>query len=223
MKKKYITNSGETPRMFSNNILEALSKVHFTVPIIIYVPVITFYSYKALAGAGTGWQLFMALFAAGIFLWSLTEYVIHRFIFHFQPRSGWGKRLHFIFHGVHHDYPKDAKRLVMPPSVSIPLAFFFYWFYGLFVQPSFLYALFAGLVTGYLLYDMIHYAIHHLHIKNRFWKKVQRHHAIHHYQDETKGFGVSSSLWDKVFDTNFKKNGSRTVAVQELKGDDFFN
>jgi sterol desaturase/sphingolipid hydroxylase (fatty acid hydroxylase superfamily) len=191
--------------MFKNNILEAVSKVHFTVPIIIYVPVIAYFSYKALVAPQINLLVFAVVFAAGVLAWTVTEYFIHRFIFHFKPKQAWGQRLHFIFHGVHHDYPKDALRLVMPPSVSIPLAFIFYGFYGLFVPAPYLYVLFAGLVTGYLAYDMIHYAIHHGNFKSAFWKKIQRHHAVHHYSDASRGYGVSSPLWDKVFKTDFEE------------------
>jgi sterol desaturase/sphingolipid hydroxylase (fatty acid hydroxylase superfamily) len=219
MKKNYVSNSGESPRMFKNDLLESISKVHFTVPIFLYVPVIAYFSYKAVTAPEMNLLFFSALFALGLLLWSLTEYFIHRFIFHFQPKQAWGKRLHFIFHGVHHDYPKDAKRLVMPPSVSIPLAFFFYGFYGLFVPAPYLWALFSGLVMGYLLYDMIHYAIHHFNIKNAFWKKIQRHHAIHHYGDAGRGYGVSSPLWDKIFNTGFDKK-PQTAGTKNQPGAD---
>ena len=51
---------------------------------------------------------------------------MHRIVFHFEPEDGIGARLHWIIHGVHHDHPNDPMRLVMPPSVSVPLALVFY-------------------------------------------------------------------------------------------------
>ena len=107
--------------------------------------------------------------------------------------------MHFIFHGVHHDYPNDSKRLVMPPSVSIPLAFIFYFIFSLILSPSSLYAFFSGFVAGYLVYDISHYAIHHFNFKSAYWKKIKKHHMLHHYSDASKKFGVSSPLWDKIF------------------------
>ena len=68
----------------------------------------------------------------GLFIWTITEYLLHRFIFHLELKSKIGARIHFIFHGVHHDYPSDSRRLVMPPSVSIPLATLFYFLFLVF-------------------------------------------------------------------------------------------
>jgi len=191
--------------MFRNGFLESLSKVHFSVPLIIYVPVILYFCWKALWQVKMGFWLFIACYAGGIFLWSLTEYVLHRFVFHYVPKSKWGQKLHFIFHGVHHDYPKDKMRLVMPPSVSIPLAFGFYALFSALVSEAYLYAVFPGFVTGYLCYDMIHYAVHHVNINNGIWLKIKKHHMLHHYSDASKGYGVSSSFWDKVFRSDFIK------------------
>jgi dihydroceramide fatty acyl 2-hydroxylase len=205
MKKKYISNSSESTRMFKNNILEALSKVHFSVPLFIYIPVVFYFSVIAFKqGIALGQYLIFLIF--GVIVWSATEYFLHRFIFHFEPKAKWGKRLHFIFHGVHHDYPKDAKRLVMPPSASIPLAILFYFlFFAVFNNSLKLYSFFSGFILGYLIYDMMHYAIHHHNFNNPLLKKIKQHHILHHYSDPSKGYGVSSALWDIVFKSGFRK------------------
>src|SRR6266403_201335 len=127
MKKKYVSNASSSVRMFNNGLMEALSKVHFTVPLFIYIPVILFFSIRAF-DANIGAGIFILYFTAGLLIWTATEYLLHRYIFHFEPSSKWGQRLHFIFHGVHHDYPSYFLRLVMPPSSSIPLASGFYFF-----------------------------------------------------------------------------------------------
>ena len=93
--------------------------------------------------------------------WTLTEYWIHRAIFHFEPEDGLGARLHWIIHGVHHDHPNDPLRLVMPPSVSVPLSTLFcLGFWAVLGTPHW-YAFGAGFLAGYLLYDMTHYYLHH--------------------------------------------------------------
>ena len=204
MKKNYVSNSRESVRMFKNDFLEGLSKIHFTIPLFIFVPVIAYFTYKAIIN-NISVTAYTGYFILGVFVWTATEYVLHRYLFHFLPKSEWGLRLHFIFHGVHHDYPRDSKRLVMVPSVSIPLAALFYFLFSLFLAKVNLYAFFPGFIVGYLAYDMTHYAIHHANFKSSFWKKIKQHHMLHHYDDPTKGYGVSSVLWDKILDSDFPK------------------
>jgi sterol desaturase/sphingolipid hydroxylase (fatty acid hydroxylase superfamily) len=205
MNKNFVSNSRESSRMFKSDFMESLSKVHFSVPLIIYIPVISYFIWKAFAVAQNTLPVFAGCFAAGLLFWTLTEYVLHRFVFHFVPDSEWGKRIHFIFHGVHHDYPNDAMRLVMPPSVSIPLATGFYFLFKLALPLEYVYAFFAAFMTGYLFYDISHYALHHANFKSAFWKKLKQHHMYHHYQDPDRGYGVSSKLWDKIFKSDFEK------------------
>lgn len=205
MKKNYISNSYESSRMFKNGFLESLSKVHFTVPLIIYIPVVIYFCCKALYLPEASVITFAGYFLMGVSIWTIFEYFMHRYIFHYEPSSGWGRRIHFIFHGVHHDYPKDAKRLVMPPSASIPLAVVFYFLFSMVMPKSQLYSFFPGFVTGYLIYDMMHYAMHHYNFKSSLMKRVKQHHMLHHYSDPSKGYGVSSSLWDKIFHSDFLK------------------
>lgn len=204
MKKNYVSNSSESVRMFKNDFLEGLSKIHFSVPLYIFLPVVIFCTYSAFVHH-ISIAAYSGYFILGIFTWTATEYVLHRFLFHYMPKSNWGLRIHFIFHGVHHDYPKDSKRLVMVPSVSVPLALLFYFLFSLFLDKINLYAFFSGFIVGYLFYDMVHYAIHHANFKNPFWKKIKQHHMLHHYDDPTKGYGVSSALWDKILDSDFPK------------------
>ncbi|TXK37330.1 fatty acid hydroxylase [Pontibacter qinzhouensis] len=205
MKKNYVSNSEESVRMFKHNWMEALSKVHFSVPLFIYVPFILFLCWQAMAVQHLSWIAFAGYALLGLLVWTLAEYVLHRFVFHFVPSSKWGLRLHFIFHGVHHDYPNDTKRLVMPPSASIPMAATLYLLFSLVLSGGALQAFFAAFLAGYLFYDISHYALHHFQFKSNFWKKLKKHHMLHHYADANKGYGVSSALWDKVFGSDFEK------------------
>lgn len=209
MKKQYVSNSTESIPMFRNGLMEALSKVHFSVPLILYIPVIAYVSYYGLTHTGADGMTFLLTVLGGLFFWSFTEYILHRFVFHFVPKSKWGLRLHFIFHGVHHDYPNDALRLVLPPSVSIPLATGFFFLFRAILPVDYLYGFYAGFVTGYLFYDISHYALHHLNFKNSFWKRLKKHHMMHHYQNADKGYGVSSAIWDKVFGSDFPKKAEQ--------------
>lgn len=208
MEKKFISNSSESSRMFRNNVLEALSKVHFTVPLFIYIPVILAFLYKTFFVLHMGIFKATMLIGAGLFAWSFLEYVLHRFVFHYKLKGRIGERIHFIFHGVHHDYPNDAMRLVLPPSVSIPLAVLFYYFYLFLLGPVYMSPVYAGFVSGYLFYDISHYAIHHGTFKSKFWQNIKKHHMQHHYKDDLSGYGVSSKFWDIIFNTDFKRRSN---------------
>ena len=205
MSKNFVSNKDETVRMFDNNFLEACSKVHFTVPLYVYIPVILAFLYRGIFLFNIEFIKLISLIALGIIVWSFAEYVLHRFVFHYVPDSKLGQRLHFIFHGVHHDYPSDSRRLVMPPSASLPLAVIFFILFYVIVGRIYIAPFMAGFLIGYLFYDITHYAVHHFNMHNKFWLAIKNHHMKHHYQDPAKGFGVSSPLWDKIIGTDFLK------------------
>jgi len=191
--------------MFENKIMEALSRVHPAVPLIIYLPLVTYFLYLSISTYSVSFVNIFFLVVAGIFVWSFIEYVLHKYIFHFDAKSEFGKKIHFIFHGVHHDYPSDSRRLVMPPSVSIPLAALFYFIFRYLVGEVYVLPFFSGFIIGYLFYDLTHYAIHHFNMHSKFWLEIKNHHMLHHYHDQDKGYGVSSPLWDLVFGSMFDK------------------
>src|SRR5919106_757698 len=149
-----------SPRMFDNELLDRLSRVHPAVPVVIFLPAIA-----VLLGFGVESTVapltLVGLFVAGYFFWTLSKYWIHRVIFHFEPEDGLGAKLHWMIHGVHHDHPNDPMRLVMPPSASIPLALAFYALFWAVLGADNATAFGAGFLAGYLAYDMIHYHLHH--------------------------------------------------------------
>lgn len=222
MAKHYVSNEDVSVRMFKTNFLEKFTHVHPAVPHVLFVPVVVYMLYAALA-AGMGFSQLVGLYLAGLFGWTFVEYIMHRWVFHVgkdveeQTREvlsdrpldepalplmkGFTQTRYFIEHGVHHDFPNDSRRLVMPPGVSIPLAFLFYFgfkaAFGVVATP----ALFAGFVTGYLVYDTTHYAVHHFRMTSRIGRYLKKHHFRHHYGDSGMDFGVSSPLWDVVFRT----------------------
>ena len=203
MSKLYVSNKDETARMFKSDFLEAFSKVHWSVPLFIYVPVIGYLFYLSIVDYKVSALDMSGLIVAGLFIWTITEYLLHRFIFHFHATSDFGKRISFMFHGVHHDYPNDTKRLVMPPSVSIPLAIGFFFLFKAILGSIFIAPFYIGFIAGYLFYDISHYAIHHFNMHGKFWLAIKNHHMRHHYQDPELGFGVSSPLWDLILKTGY--------------------
>ena len=199
----YVSNKNETVRMFESDFMEFFSRVHPITPLVLYLPVVGAMLYVSVWQLQLSLMAVAALFLLGILLWTLTEYLIHRYSFHYQPKTRIGTRLPYITHGVHHDYPSDARRLVMPPSISVPLAFLFYGIF-LLIFGRLTPAVFAGLVFGYVCYDMLHYATHHFPMKRGVLLWLKQYHLRHHYKDDHVGYGISSPLWDYVFRTTRK-------------------
>jgi len=211
MAKNFVSNKDETATMFQNPFLEKLSRIHWSVPLYMYVPVLFFFLYRSVFVLHLNVLFIIGFYIAGVLAWTFTEYILHRFVFHAHLPGKMGERISFVVHGVHHDYPKDSKRLVMVPSISIPLAVAFYGLFYLLLGPALCAPAFAGMVTGYLIYDMTHYAIHHYNTKNPFWLSLKQHHSLHHYSESDKGYGVSTKLWDHVFRTLFTKTTGKEL------------
>lgn len=211
---KFVSNKNETIRLFKNPILEYFSHIHPAIPLVVYVPVIIITSY--LGFKEINFLPGVISFFVGFLLWTLTEYIIHRWAFHYEPKTETGKRMHFLVHGIHHDYPRDATRLVMPLLVSVPLALLFFFLFKTLFGAYHL-NIFSGFVLGYVSYDSIHYATHHLQMDGKFGKFLKNYHLRHHYSDDNTAYGVSNPLWDFVFGTVPKqlkeKKDSKPIVV----------
>jgi dihydroceramide fatty acyl 2-hydroxylase len=193
--------------MFKSPWLDRLTRVHPAVPVLLYLPVIVVLFVTGAGRLGFGYALALAL--GGYATWTLTEYWLHRIVFHFEPDDGIGAKLHWIIHGVHHDHPNDPLRLVMPPSASVPLAVVFLALFWLVLGADAATAFGAGFLSGYLAYDMIHYHVHHHRPKTWVGRKLRELHMRHHFQDDERGFGVSAPYWDHVFRTQPQNRRAR--------------
>ena len=194
--------SPESPPMFESGFIDQFSRTHWSIVPILFVPAASVLFYLSLARTDVGLAPALGLAVGGFFAWTLTEYWLHRTVFHWIPGGKLGDRFHFILHGVHHSWPRDRFRLVMPPAVSITL---FLFFLALFLgtMGDFGYAFTAGYAIGYMNYDVTHYRLHHVSPKTPWMKALRKHHLAHHspkYAHECK-FGVSMTLWDHVFRT----------------------
>lgn len=193
-----IKNKGQG-RLFQSEYLEMMTKTHPVVIYSMYLPVVVFLVYYALAFHVLSLAKVIGLFFLGMLFWSLMEYVLHRFVFHFLTENIKLQKIVYRIHGVHHEYPRDRERLFMPPIPSLILAtLFFSAQYG--IMGWNVLAFFPGFLLGYLLYGSMHYAIHAF-SPPPFLKALWRNHHLHHYKYPNKGFGVSSVLWDYVFGT----------------------
>ena len=157
---------------------------------------------------------------APCFFWTLFEYIAHRYAFHLSPKGERTKKFVYIMHGNHHHFPRDRQRLFMPPLPSLILASVLFGIQYLILRDN-VYVFFPGFILGYLLYASIHYAIHAWNPPFKWMKPLWRNHHLHHYKDEEKGFGVSSTIWDHIFGTMFdlKREKEDKEKVKELMFD----
>lgn len=193
--------SPESPPMFESKLVDTFSRTHWSVVPILFVPA-TSICFVLAVMYGVNVLTAVALYAGGFVAWTLTEYWLHRLFFHWTPGGKWGDRMHFLVHGVHHKWPRDKYRLVMPPAVSISLFWIFLGLYWVTMGEHGL-AFHAGFGLGYIYYDTVHYYIHHHSPRFEWQRKLRKHHLAHHspkYQHDCK-FGVSTTIWDHVFRT----------------------
>ncbi len=196
-----MTKSYKSIRVFKSDAMEWFTHVHPSTPLLFWTPIILFFFWRSveLHRFQLGQILGVGLFALGT--WTLAEYLLHRFVFHYEPSTKLGKYVIFLAHGIHHDDPQDPTRLVMPPVVASLLAALLYGVFRLLLGQAWVDPFFASFLIGYLIYDYTHYAIHHFVPRTAWGKRLKQHHMVHHFAAHEAKYGVSSSLWDHVFGT----------------------
>ena len=194
-----------TKKLFENNLLEKLTRTHVAIPItffILFSVALLFYgiTVKGVLTAGQA----IGFFFAGFFIFTLVEYLMHRFLFHIDTSTQKKADFQYTLHGVHHEYPKDKERLAMPPIMSITIATVLLFTLRFFLNDM-VFAFLPGFLVGYSAYLTMHYILHIYRAPKGFFNFLWANHAVHHYKDQTKAYGVSSPLWDYVFGTMPKK------------------
>ena len=216
MKFEKIHNKGQA-QLFRNQYLEMMTKTHPLVIWGMYVPIIVYFLYVSNARFDYTVIRVAFTFFCGMFFWTFFEYLMHRFAFHWVADSERAKKFIYVMHGNHHHFPRDRERLFMPPVPSLIIASIIFSIMY-FIMGKTVFMFFPGFILGYLLYGTMHYAIHAWNPPVKWMKPLWRNHHLHHYKDDHKGFGVSTTIWDRVFGTMFdlKKEKEDKEKVKEL-------
>ncbi|KAG0306604.1 fatty acid alpha-hydroxylase [Dissophora globulifera] len=198
-------------RIFESDFLEVFSRTPWWLVPVLWLPVVALmFSWSiesgkgGVAAGGLALENAVSTFVLGIVIWSLTEYSIHRFLFHVDdllPDSTYSNLAHFLLHGVHHYLPMDRLRLVMPPVLTIVIGTPLYLIAHSLLESHAANAVMAGVYFGYICYDMIHYYLHHARVLEFHFKEMKTYHLAHHYKNYDNGYGITSKLWDRVFGT----------------------
>lgn len=215
MYKVKIYPNAKSPSLFKNKFLELLTRTHPIVITVMYLIIGVFLIRQyTLWFPETSISVLVAVCVSGFFIWTFAEYMMHRFLYHKSGDASYDSRFKYMFHGVHHEYPDDSERLVLPPVPSLLLAgTLFSLFYLLMGWYALLFA--TGFLWGYVTYMNLHFIVHRFRPPKRFafwWK----HHQIHHFQQHDRAFGVTTSLWDHLFGT-MPERQRKTVEIELLK------
>jgi sterol desaturase/sphingolipid hydroxylase (fatty acid hydroxylase superfamily) len=210
-------SNGEAPPMFKNKLLNRLSQTHIATPIIIFFVYATGLLWYTAAKTDIGFLTVVGLFFAGALAFTFMEYAVHRWVYH--PPHGASdkyKEVTYNMHGFHHDYPKDKRRLAMPPVLAVVISTTLLFLFKLIIQ-EYAFAYLAGFVVGYAMYLVVHYTVHMYAPPKNFLKALWVNHALHHYSEDEVLYGVSQPLWDYVFRTMPKSDRDRKKAVEIVR------
>lgn len=165
----------------------------------------------------------VVMFLASIPLWTLIEYLFHRFILHgrFPAHDGViGRFLHDRLdplHWEHHARPLDGMHIsavlkdFLPVFViAAPLSFLA----PVYTAP----AVVAGIFQCYVIEEWIHHSVHFYHFKNRYFRYIRRYHRYHHTQPGMElGFGLTSGIWDLPFRTRYPRSVRHALFTRRLE------
>lgn len=193
-------------RLFDSEALERLSQISPVGFAVTWVITLTFIAWvgwgQASPAAGLG------LFLVGFIGWFPFEYAMHRKLFHWEPRLPAIQRFVFIMHGNHHVDSNDPLRNLMPPIASFPIAAVIWGILVLLLGQAGTWT-FLGFMSGYVIYDLTHYACHQSRMQGRLASLLKRHHMRHHHVDETGNFAITAIFLDSLFRTKVETSKPR--------------
>ncbi|XP_031123725.1 dihydroceramide fatty acyl 2-hydroxylase FAH2-like [Ipomoea triloba] len=192
--------SKEGPRFFGNGFLEFLTRTPWWAIPTIWLPVVWWFASTSVNMGLPTPQLAVTLLAS-LAAWTLLEYSLHRFLFHVKTRGYWANTFHYLMHGCHHKHPMDGMRLVFPPAATTIMLMPLWGLVKLLAPPIYVYAILGGALLGYVMYDCTHYYLHHGKPLTGMSQSLKRFHMDHHFRNQDKGFGITSTFWDIVFGT----------------------
>lgn len=177
--------------------------------------------YALTAAIWTGRPLeVVALVIAGLLLWTFLEYLLHRWMLHWEPERPAQRMIRRCFpsHRSHHDAPsKERRNVKLQLRITASLSLILTAFLILIGVPAIVaLSVNAGVLLGYQAYEYVHVACHHLPMRNAWAARLKHHHAIHHHRDETVNFGVTTTVWDSVFGTMWKPEAASATAGPQM-------
>lgn len=141
-------------------------------------------------------------FGVGVMSWTFLEYLLHRFVLHYEPKSPVTRAVLNRLHIFHHHYPKDQSQVCIPFVLQLPVWSLLYLAsvaVGAHAEKALMFM--SALATAMVMYDIVHFAVHYAEADSGFFQTMKRQHMRHHFADHNRRFGVTTPLWDIVFGT----------------------
>lgn len=201
----------EKKHVFQHPILEAFTRSSPAITFTFYPLVVLVLVFISERNYSFPLQQSILLFAGGLFFWTLFEYWMHRYVFHFLNENKMVQRFHYMVHGIHHENPLDEERVFMPPLPGTLIILLLTGILFL-ILGKYAFIFEGGMLLGYTFYALIHYNVH-LKKPVKGFRYLWKHHALHHYKYPDKAYGVSSPLWDMVFGSMPPKNTGKETAA----------
>lgn len=201
---RLFVSSGDMPDdVWQQKVLGRYRLASHLVPFYVFVPVIIALTVGAIGLAGVSVPAFAAAFLVAIPLWTLNEYITHRFLFHYDAKNSFLRKLVYTMHTGHHEYPNDKRFMLIGLNVSLPNMLITGLLFRL-AAGTHWYGLLAGWLSSYLFYDWLHYATHVYNFEARWFRAYKKHHLQHHFKHNDKNFGVVTALWDWILSTKLR-------------------
>ncbi|MBF6570684.1 MAG: sterol desaturase family protein [Candidatus Binataceae bacterium] len=132
---------------------------------------------------------YAAWFAAGVIAWTFLEYALHGWMSH--RFTTFASRVH----AVHHRDPSAVFAIGAWLPVAVIWAILVYLGSGKEI------ASISGLVTGFAVYEIIHYRLHFARPRFEIEDWMRTRHLAHHNCAPKRNLGVSTPVWDLIFGT----------------------
>ncbi|HEY4002814.1 MAG TPA: sterol desaturase family protein [Candidatus Xenobia bacterium] len=161
--------------------------------------------------------------ASGMAVWAVSEYLVHRFLFHGRPAERpWVRYLQRRLHYDHHRHPHELDLLFLPLWFGVPNAMLFTQVYLKATRDQEkAMSILAGTLGSMLYYEWVHYMAHIPLTPSTAWGRwMKKYHLLHHYKNEHYWFGVTTPVVDVPFGTY--RNAievSRSTTTHDLEGD----
>jgi sterol desaturase/sphingolipid hydroxylase (fatty acid hydroxylase superfamily) len=204
MEPGFLPKNKGTKTLFSNPVLEKLSRTHIGIPVGIFLLYSVGLLYWSVTYTSLSIWVSSFMFILGVLVFTWVEYNVHRYVFHMKTYTAIRQKWQYTIHGIHHEFPKDKDRLAMPPLLSITISTLLLLVLKVFLG-ELVFSFLPGFLVGYTAYLSIHYMVHAYAPPKNFLKALWINHSIHHYKDGEVIFGVSSPLWDYIYGTMKEK------------------